>query len=129
MNKPTNKEILLKMVDLLVAKGKQKVTLDFWGYPSEREAYFLSSENFSIICGTEDGLGFESYAEDLMSYKVSISCDGFQGGLAIITGIFYEVDDEKDGIYFCLNEYYPEDELFNLLRFAIKFGGTPFKEE
>jgi hypothetical protein len=82
MNKPTNKEILLKMADLLEAKGKVKVTLDFWGYPSEREAYFLSKENFYIICGTEDNLGFVSYAENLMSYKVSISCDDFQGGLS-----------------------------------------------
>ena len=127
MNKPTNKEILLKMVDLLVAKGKQKVTLDFWGYPSEREAYFLSKENFYIICGTEDNLGFVSYAENLMSYKVNITCCDFVGGLAIITSIFYDCDDS--GIYFCLNGNYPENELFNLLRFAIKFGGTPFKEE
>ena len=125
--KPTNKEILLKMVDLLEAKGKVIVNLDFWGFPSEKEAYFLSRENFSIIHGTDEGLDFESYAQDLMRYRIHITCYGFEGGISIITGFF--ADEDGDGIYFFVNDRYPEKELFNVLRFAIKFGGTPFKEE
>lgn len=125
----TNKEILLKMVDLLEAKGKSKVSFDFGIAAGESEAYFLSRENFSIMLNAQYGdyVPLQEYAEDLMSYKSEINSNGNFVGFAIITMIFD--DEDAEGVYFTLNDRYPDKELFNILRFAIKYCGKSFEEE
>ena len=125
----TNKEILLKMVDLLEAKGKSKVSFDFGIAARESEAYFLSCENFSIILNAQfdDHLPLWIYAEDLMSYRSEFVSNGDSVGFAIITSIFY--DEDSEGVYFTLNDEFPDEELFNILRFAIKYCGKSFEEE